>query len=162
MITFCHTQLHWMLPYLFISFLLVSCVVVHHQAVVRVSVCSSVEGVHGFGVMAQTGLLDYCTVKGPVLLCLQGHTTQINEVINTFSHPLWELLITQTLIPVSWRSLQPCRSVFWCSPGSPWGLTWRSPWSPLLVWAGFQPWSDRTCTYWPCRRHNRTSPGVST
>ncbi len=71
-----------MFPHLFISFLLISCVVVHHQAVV--SVCSSIEGVHRLGVVAHTGLLGYCTVKGPVLLCLEGHTTHADQLANKY------------------------------------------------------------------------------
>lgn len=38
------------------------------------SVCSSIEGVNRIGVVANTSLLGYCTVKGPVLLCLERHT----------------------------------------------------------------------------------------
>lgn len=60
-----------MFPHLFICFLLIPCVVVHHQAVV--SVCSSIEGVHRLCVVTHTGLLCYCTVKGPVLLCLERY-----------------------------------------------------------------------------------------
>lgn len=89
-----------MFPYLFICFLLISCVVVYHQAVVSVSVCSSIEGVHRLGVVADTGLFGYCTVKGPVLLCLERHTTHTDQwadkyntiQYNTLSHRLWEFV----------------------------------------------------------------------
>jgi len=140
---------HKALPHLFVSFLLVSRLVVHQQAaVVRVRVCASVEGVHGLGVVAHVGLLGYCTVKGPVLLCLERHTH--TKLINTRSNLSWACSASQALVPVSWRCVRPCRSAFGCSPGSPWGRTWRCPWCPLSVWAGSQPWSDRTGTGLPC------------
>lgn len=65
-----------MFPHLFICFILISCVVVHHQAVVSVGVCSSIKGVHRLCVLAYTGLLGNGTVKCSVLLSLEGQTGQ--------------------------------------------------------------------------------------
>lgn len=84
----CQTHLHTC-PYLFISLLLISCVAIHQQAIGCVSAHLFIEGVHRLVVVAQTGLLWYCTVKSPVLLCLDTQT-QANELINMYSHLLVE------------------------------------------------------------------------
>lgn len=111
MITFCYTQLHTVFPHLFICFLLISCVVIYHQAVVSVS--SSVQGVQRLGVVANTGLFGNCTVKGPVLLCLDTHThTHINELLNTFSQLLRELLYKYKLSYLSHGRLSNLVRVF--------------------------------------------------
>lgn len=141
-----------MFHHLFICFLLLPHVIVHHQAIV--SVCSSIEGVHRLCVVSCTGLLSHSTVKGPVLLCLDKYQYQHGWADTCLFTKLKRLNWT---IPVSWQSLQSCRSVFWCSPKSLWGLTWRSPWSLLSVWVDFQPWSGRTCTDWPYGGHTRTT-----
>lgn len=81
-----------MLPHLFVTFLLVSCVVVHQQTVVSVRVCFPIEGVHRLGVVAHTGLLGYCTVKGPVLMCLEVQTTNTYTLINSLLKSFTQLM----------------------------------------------------------------------
>lgn len=63
--------------YLFICFLLnSSLIIIYHQAILNVCICWSSQGVHRLGIVTNIGLFCQCTVKGSVLLCLQGHIDQ--------------------------------------------------------------------------------------
>lgn len=89
--------------YLFICFflsssliLIINIVIISHQAIVNMCMHWSNDRVHRLGVVAQTGLFGHCTIKGPVLLCLQG---QINQCVdNQFYSPFVK---NKYLIPVS-------------------------------------------------------------
>lgn len=73
--------------YLFICFLLnSSLIIIYHQAILNVCMCWTNQGVHRLGMVTNIGLLCQCTIKGSVLLCLQGHIiSELRSIFIVFS-----------------------------------------------------------------------------